>query len=298
MEETEFTFKRQRGIAWVCDIANSSRYLNDNKTAELIEEFLPRFHWTARVMVESAGGIFVKWTGDGFLAWFPAVLHRDLAQPARIVLNAAWHMSFLVNVTRLDVGVKEVFRIRHGVAIEHDALVTAMTSGSAQSVDLVGRGIVLAFRLAGVTAAKFPTIATSGEVLEVAGDFDTVNFSRWRLTSQDRLKHFKGERWGTKSLYVSIDKRTSRKSSSRLVRSSKELLHQLKNPAGTELPQDRAFLASFINRMIDGPLWGRKVVCDHHKFIMENLALPLEKAIGETEKLEAQLKTLRRAKRQ
>src|SRR3954452_7105082 len=40
--EENFQFERARGIVWVCDIANSTKLLNDNKTAGLIEEFLPR----------------------------------------------------------------------------------------------------------------------------------------------------------------------------------------------------------------------------------------------------------------
>jgi len=86
--EENFQFERARGIVWVCDIANSTKLLNDNKTAGLIEEFLPRLHWLGIAIVKAAGGTFIKWTGDGFLAWFEIPLHRDLPFRARGVMRA------------------------------------------------------------------------------------------------------------------------------------------------------------------------------------------------------------------
>jgi len=37
------------------------------------------------MVVESAGGRFIKWTGDGFLAWFETPLHRELGKVADAV---------------------------------------------------------------------------------------------------------------------------------------------------------------------------------------------------------------------
>ena len=65
MKDTSFTFNRQRGVVWVCDIERSSRLLNDNESVEAIEEYLPRLHWLAKVSASAADGNFVKWTGDG-----------------------------------------------------------------------------------------------------------------------------------------------------------------------------------------------------------------------------------------
>jgi class 3 adenylate cyclase len=77
-EFKEFKFSRSRGIVWVCDIVNSSKYLNDNESADDLEEFLQRSYWAAAIIVEAAGGGFIKWTGDGFLAWLETPLHREL----------------------------------------------------------------------------------------------------------------------------------------------------------------------------------------------------------------------------
>jgi class 3 adenylate cyclase len=71
MTSREFTFQRGRGLVWVCDLEGSTKLLNDNGAVTAIEDFLPRFHWLARAVVDAFGGQFIKWNGDGFLAWFP-----------------------------------------------------------------------------------------------------------------------------------------------------------------------------------------------------------------------------------
>jgi class 3 adenylate cyclase len=63
-----FTFQRSRGLVWVCDLANSTRALNDDASVDALEEFIPRLYWTSMQAVEAIGGLFVKWAGDGFLA--------------------------------------------------------------------------------------------------------------------------------------------------------------------------------------------------------------------------------------
>ena len=53
MKEHSFAFERGRGVVWVCDIQNSSKYLNDNELAAAIEDYLPRLHWLGKVVVDS-----------------------------------------------------------------------------------------------------------------------------------------------------------------------------------------------------------------------------------------------------
>jgi len=120
----EFEFDRSRGVVWVCDVAGSSSRLNSDGGVEDTEAFLPRLYWTAALAVESAGGKFIKWTGDGFLAWFETPLHRDLGRTACRCLEAVWHLTLMVNVTQLGLAPKRRFKIRHGLAYEQDALLT------------------------------------------------------------------------------------------------------------------------------------------------------------------------------
>jgi len=43
MGELTFDFQPFKGIVWVCDLARSSSYLNDNAFVDLLEIFLPDF---------------------------------------------------------------------------------------------------------------------------------------------------------------------------------------------------------------------------------------------------------------
>src|SRR5918911_1177387 len=156
----KFAFERSRGIIWVCDLADSSKYLNDNQTADDLETFLPRLYWIASMIVDAAGGKFIKWTGDGFIAWFEMLLHRMLGEKATIVFGAATQLTLIVNVTQLGLKPKRKFKIRHGVSYEQDALLIKIShEGGVESLDLIGRAVVLAFRLSGIPA-KFPSIVT------------------------------------------------------------------------------------------------------------------------------------------
>ena len=115
----KFEARRSRGIVWVCDIESSSKYLNSNESAEALELFLQRFLFLSLIFVEAAGGGFIKWTGDGFLAWFETPLHRTLGVIASEIFNAAWMLSFYVNVSQLGVKAAVKFKIRHAVTYEH-----------------------------------------------------------------------------------------------------------------------------------------------------------------------------------
>ena len=155
MKETKFSFERGRGLVWVCDVTNSSKYLNDDESVMAIEEFLPRLHWVAKAAVNAAGGHFVKWTGDGFLGWFPIELHRELGSQSAKVIEIIWHLSVINNVTKLGIEGSIPFHLRHGLTIEHDALITNISDEQGEFLDLIGRSVVLAFRLSGIKAG-FP----------------------------------------------------------------------------------------------------------------------------------------------
>src|SRR5512145_1616152 len=124
MSSNSFNFKRARGIVWVCDVENSSRYLNNDETASLIEEYLPRLHWVARRIATSAGGEFIKWTGDGFLIWFECELHRERGKFAKKAFEAAWYLTLLTNVTCLGIDTEKRIKLHHGITFEEDALIT------------------------------------------------------------------------------------------------------------------------------------------------------------------------------
>lgn len=204
-EFNRFEFDRSRGVAWVCDLVGSSKHLNDNRVVDDLEAFLPRLYWTASMMVEAAGGRFVKWTGDGFLAWFEVPLHRTLGEQAAAVFTAAWQLTTLLNVTQLGLSPQRQFRVRHGVTYEQDALLIKISHpGGYKSLDIVGRAVVLAFRLSSISA-EFPGIVTQKELADVSRAHrpEGLDFRKWNVGVEEKLKHFKGERWGTNSIYIS-----------------------------------------------------------------------------------------------
>ena len=196
-----FNFNRKRGIVWVCDIAKSSSYLNDNSAVDDIEAFIPRLYYVSKVIVEAYGGIFLKWTGDGFLAFFEFDLDRHKEEISKKVFEAAWHLTFMSNVTQLGLLPKNKIKIRHGITYEKDALLMKVNSGTkAESLDIIGRAVVLAFRLSGIQA-EFPCIAT---VKELVGS-SKQKFIKWNPTSEEKLKYFKGEKFGTNNIWITSD---------------------------------------------------------------------------------------------
>jgi class 3 adenylate cyclase len=266
----EFEFHRSRGIVWVCDVAGSSSRLNSEDGVEDTETFLPRLYWTAALAVESAGGRFIKWTGDGFLAWFETALHREVPLAIRRCLDAVWHLTVLVNVTQLGIAPKRHFKLRHGIAYEQDALLTKIRhSGGFDSLDLMGRAVVLAFRLSGF-AADFPCITTQRDIVEAAGNNPSFGFRKWKPTVEERLKFFKGEQWGTNTLYVSGAKTPRRRGKAAALRLAKAAIAEAESEEPTGDPS-LLFADSFLRGMASGPEWSREAVAEYTRFVREDL---------------------------
>jgi hypothetical protein len=196
---------RDRGLIWVCDISKSSSYINNDDLAEDFETFLPRLHWASSLAIDAVGGEFIQWTGDGFIAWFPLRVERELGRVSNRILEAIWHFSAFINITQLCVHSPRPFRIRHGLTYEPDALVTSTTHQDGHVSKIIsGRNVVLAFRLSGVEA-DFPNVATQSKIVQdlSARTKTLANLKKWALSDDQHLKYFKGEKLGTTGLYVS-----------------------------------------------------------------------------------------------
>jgi len=151
-EVSKFKFDRSRGIIWVCDVVESSKHLNDDNSVSDLEQFLPRLYWLSNVFVEAYGCHFIKWTGDGFLAWCPVPLYREMGEKAAAIIFASTMLGYLVNVTQLGINTKNKIRIRHSLVFENDALLIAITHNKHyQSLDLIGRSV-------GKTRGKLGTV--------------------------------------------------------------------------------------------------------------------------------------------
>jgi hypothetical protein len=255
----EFKFDRRKGIVWVCDVIKSSSYLNSNDTVEDIEEYLPRLYWTANNLVNSFGGIFIKWTGDGFLAWFDVDLDRNKKKIAEKVFKAAWHLTFLNNVTQLGVKPQTKFGIRHGITYEKDGLLFEIQEhGDNHSLDLIGRAVVLAFKLS-VIQSKFPSIVTEKEIVSEISSYCT--FDNWNPNENDILKFFKGETLGIEEIMISSEKATE--NYIEIKENLKEKLDKLIDEVDNNISTDKEIQESilkFLELMKIGPDWCNDVV--------------------------------------
>lgn len=285
-KDREFSFARKRGVVWVCDIAGSSRYLNDDASAQDLEDFLPRLYRTSAIMVEAAGGEFIKWTGDGFLAWFEVPLHRDLKKIASKVFEAAFHLTVLVNVTQLGVPSGKNFKLRHGVAYEKDALVTTIRSDDGLTlIDLIGRDVVLAFRLSGIEA-EFPSIVTQRELATAHKEHapSHINFTAWRPSKEDRLKFFKGEARGLSSICVTGGRKPRTISKQAVIKRSKSAIAAAEGRQPTKYPFHEVW-DRFDSVFLSGPPWCREVIEEYLRFIRDELLGSLKGVIAVMEEV-------------
>lgn len=280
-EFEKFQFSRSRGIVWVCDIVNSSKYLNNNESADELEEFLQRFYWTSAIIVEAAGGKFVKWTGDGFIAWLQTPLHRELGTRINTFFKAAWHLSFLINVTQLGLKPLKNFKIRHGITYEQDALLTTIThSDGHKSLDITGRAVVLACRLSGIQS-DFPNVTTQRELAQASraeGSF-SIDFKKWLPSDEDKLRYFKGNSWGLNSIYISGSFRKRTPSLSAIMKNTSKVIKK----AESHLPgnqKDTDFSAKFLARMNAGPDWCKDVTKELLRFTKEEMLDTLKKFLS------------------
>lgn len=272
----KFEYERKRGIVWVCDVEHSSKYLNSNESANDIEEYLPRLYWTSYNLVKSFGGEFIKWTGDGFLAWFDSPLDRNKTDVSNRVYEAAWHLSFLNNVTQLALNPKQTFKIRHGITYEKDALlIKIFEEDNKHSLDLIGRAVVLAFRLSGIKT-DFPNIVTEKEI--ALNYHDYMNFDKWEPSENDILKYFKGETLGISDIFVSKAKQYDKdeKRISQITEKATKIVNKTGNKSEEE---PNINIRNFVNLMSQGPEWCQQIINIEANFIKEDLLGSLKKLI-------------------
>ena len=239
------------------------------------------------MVVDAADGKFIKWTGDGFMGWFETPLHRMVGKEAAKVFNAATQLTLLTNVTQLGLKPKRKFKIRHGVTYEQDALlINIRHTGGFESLDVIGRSVVLAFRLAGITA-EYPSIATQKDlvVASVGHVKPTAKFLKWQMSASDKLKYFKGERWGTEGIYLSGDKSRKVKSPQAVLRQAKRAIHRVETES-EESDENLDFTRRLLKNMEGGPEWCREVLNDYTRFVTESLLGTLKRVVPMLEELE------------
>lgn len=279
---SSLTVHRDRGVLWVCDISHSSAYINSDELAEHIEEFLPRLHWVSSLAVQAVQGELIQWTGDGFIAWFPLEVERQLGRTCNRILEAIWHFTAFVNVTQLCVDSPRPFRIRHGLTYEPDALVTMTTHQDGHVSKIIsGRNVVLAFRLAGVEA-DFPNVATQQKIEQAlsARTRNLMSLKRWTLSEDQLLKYFKGERMGTTSLYVSGRPKVGQSRADTWISRAERLLARAESGRG-RAPVDSTFVDNFFPALTRSPGqdWCEESLDIYLRFLGESMPGSLRKVL-------------------
>ena len=279
---SSLTVRRDRGVLWVCDISQSSSFINNDDLAEYIEEFLPRLHWISSLAIQAIHGELLQWTGDGFIAWFPLEVERQLGRTCNRILEAIWHFTAFINITQLCVESPRPFRIRHGLTYEPDALVTFTTHQDGHvSKTISGRNVVLAFRLAGVEAA-FPNVATQQKIVQVLSSRtkNLVSLKRWTLTKEQLLKYFKGEKMGTTSLYVSGRPKVSNSRPDSWITRAESLLARAES-GRHRTPVDSTFVENFFPTLLQSKDqdWCDESLTTYVRFLKEDMLGSLQKTL-------------------
>ena len=279
-EVSKFQFDRSRGIVWVCDVINSSKYLNDDESVSDLEQFLPRLYWISNLLVESYGCQFIKWTGDGFLAWCPVPLYRELGEKAAAILCASSLLGSLVNVTQLGIDPKKKIKIRHSLVFEKDALlISIMHKKNYQSLDLIGRSVVLAFRLCGIPS-PFPYIVTQREIVEATrrNKWLSLSFKKRNFNRPEIERYFKGEKWGTKDIFVSKEKVCRPRSFRTVIKQTKEAIRNAE--VGAKIPEmKKRYNEAYVCEMLKGPQWCHDIMTEFARFTEEELLGSLKKLL-------------------
>lgn len=284
MNSKSFEFKRSRGVVWVCDVENSSKYLNNDETANLIEEYLPRLHWVGRSIATSAGGEFIKWTGDGFLVWFDCELHRERGNLAKKAFETAWYLTLLSNVTCLGIDSDKNIKLRHGITFEEDALITYINENSSKSIDLLGRSVVLAFRLSGIPV-QFPGIVTQKDLVTEGLKYNSFvkQFEKLIFTEDEINKYFKGEKWNTKSIYATslISKRKINLNT--VIKNAKSSIKEIES--SNLLTPDEVQRIDYFKDLENGPEWVKAMLNKFLIYIKDDLYKVLKDRVNKAEEL-------------
>ncbi|RPJ79333.1 MAG: hypothetical protein EHM20_01725 [Alphaproteobacteria bacterium] len=281
----KFEFDRSRGIIWVCDVIGSSKYLNDNDSVNDLEQFLPRLYWISNLIVEAYGCQFIKWTGDGFLAWCPIPLYREMGDKSAAIIFASTMLGYIVNVTQLGINTKKKIKIRHSLVFENDALIIRITHKKGyQSLDLIGRSIVLAFRLCGISSS-FPYIATQKEIVETTrrNKWSSTAFAKRNFTSIEIERFFKGEKWATKTIFVSKERVQKPRVISSVIKQVKKAIRSAESEEKFSDMKEK-YAETFIRKMLKGPQWCRDVIMEFDRFTKDELLGNLKKILQLLEK--------------
>ena len=131
---------------------------------------------------------------------------------------------------------------------------------------------MLAFRLSSVPA-PFPGVAIQQgiAIAHKAIPKPAVRFRRWCPNATERMKYFKGERWGTTTLYLSEETKKGESSRRAVLLNAKKAI-ELANGVRPRQDSDRlVFARRFAEEMMAGPEWAQTSIGEYARYIHEDL---------------------------
>ena len=169
------------------------------------------------------------------------------------------HLTFMNNFTKMDTKINEGVLLRHGIAFEEDALITTINSDDMKGTDILGRNVVLAFRLSSFEHL-FPNISIHGDLVsDGLKYYDSLK--KLDLTDEQIAKIFKGQKYQTDNLYqLDISNSYKKHKNEPLKEKLESLINDLEKPEITEKKRkDYSFYERLDNLLLAGPVWAKNI---------------------------------------
>jgi hypothetical protein len=125
---------------------------------------------------------------------------------------------------------------------------------------------------------------TQKEIVEASRSYKWSNtsFTKRNFTSTEIERFFKGEKWGTKTIYVTYEKVRKPAGISSVINQAKKAIRAAEGEA--KVPEMKQKYAEvFINKMLKGPQWCRDIIMEFDRNA-KNLTKILQKVLQIIEK--------------
>ena len=119
------------------------------------------------------------------------------------------------------------------------------------------------------------------EIVEAASgaEISTIHFKKLRLSSEDTLRYFEGEQFGTGNLFASTDRKYRKRSKNAVLRMVSTTIADVENPQSDSAPVDST-VQSLVDHLQSGPEWTREVLKNYLSFVRDDLLGSLKKVKG------------------
>jgi hypothetical protein len=111
-----------------------------------------------------------------------------------------------------------------------------------------------------------------------------LDFKKRKVTRDELLKYFKGERWSTAEVVASAEARSAGGRRTKGTRAIRKAVS--KAEAVGPLPSEDRWLGVFVSALESGPEWSQEVARGLAAFVRQNLLEPLKQMLPTLERVE------------